>query len=127
MLFSELSSALAKLSDTTKRLEMISILAELFRKTDPDIIDKVVYMIQGKLYPDYVGLEIGIAEKLAAKALANVSGVPVEEVEKLTSRMGDLGDVAEQLAAKKAQVTLFSEPLTIEKVYAALEIGRAFV
>jgi DNA ligase-1 len=121
MLFSELSSALAKLSDTTKRLEMISILAELFRKTDPDIIDKVVYMIQGKLYPDYVGLEIGIAEKLAAKALANVSGVPVEEVEKLTSRMGDLGDVAEQLAAKKAQVTLFSEPLTIEKVYAALD------
>ncbi|MGQ9780712.1 MAG: ATP-dependent DNA ligase [Nitrososphaeria archaeon] len=121
MRFSELSSALARLSETTKRLEMIGILAELFKKTDSHIIDKVVYMIQGKLYPDYVGVEIGIAEKLAAKAIANVSGVSVEEIEKLTSRMGDLGDVAEQLVAKKAQVTLFSEPLTVEKVFMALD------
>ncbi|MGD0330114.1 MAG: ATP-dependent DNA ligase [Nitrososphaeria archaeon] len=121
MNFSELSDTLARLSETTKRLEMISILAELFKKTDPDVIDKVVYMIQGKLYPDYVGIETGIAEKTAAKVIANVSGVSIAKVEELASKLGDLGDVAEKLLNKKAQVTLFSEQLTVEKVYSALD------
>ena len=121
MNFSELSDTLARLSETTKRLEMISILAEFFKKTDPDVIDKVVYMIQGKLYPDYVGIETGIAEKTAAKVIANVSGVSIAKVEEFTSKLGDLGDVAEKLLNKKAQVTFFSEQLTVEKVYSALD------
>ena len=121
MNFSEFTSALTKLSQTTKRLEMISILAELFQKIDTNIIDKVVYMIQGKLYPDYVGIEIGIAEKLAAKGISNVSGTSIEKIEELTSKLGDLGSVAEQLLKTKVQVTLFSEPLTVEKVYSSLD------
>lgn len=121
MNFSELSDTLARLSETTKRLEMISILAEFFKKTDSDVIDKVVYIIQGKLYPDYVGIETGIAEKTAAKVIANVSGVSIAKVEEFTSKLGDLGNVAEKLLNKKAQVTFFSEQLTVEKVYSALD------
>ncbi len=121
MLFSDFAEALAKLSETTKRLEMIDILAGLFRKTDKNLIDKVVYMIQGKIHPDYMGLEIGVAEKLAARAISNVSGVSVEKIEELASKLGDLGSAAEQLLMKKAQLTLFSEPLTVEKVYSALD------
>lgn len=121
MLFSDFAEALAKLSETTKRLEMIDILADLFRKTDKNLIDKVVYMIQGKIHPDYMGLEIGVAEKLAARAISNVSGVSVEKIEELVSKLGDLGSAAEQLLMKKAQLTLFSEPLTVEKVYSALD------
>jgi DNA ligase-1 len=119
--FSEFTNTLTKLSETTKRLEMISILAGLFQKVDTNIIDKVVYMIQGKLYPDYVGVEIGIAEKLAAKGISNVSGTSIEKIEELLSKLGDLGNVAEQLLSYKAQVTLFSESLTVEKVYSALD------
>jgi len=121
MEFKELANVLERLSETTKRLEMISILSELFQKTDPEIIDKVVYMIQGKLYPDYLGIEIGMAEKLAAKALSNVTGIDVEEIAQQTSKIGDLGSVAEQLLQKKKQVTLFSEPLTVEKVHSSLD------
>jgi len=121
MYFSEFAEALAKLSETTKRLEMIDILANLFRKTDKNLIDKIVYMIQGKIHPDYVGIEIGIAEKLAARAISSVSGASVEKVEELASKLGDLGSAAEQLLMKKAQLTLFSEPLTVEKVYSALD------
>lgn len=121
MEFKELANVLERLSETTKRLEMISILSELFQKTDPEIIDKVVYMIQGKLYPDYLGIEIGMAEKLAAKALSNVTGIDVEEIAQQTSKIGDLGSVAEQLLQKKKQVTLFSEPLTVEEVHSSLD------
>jgi len=121
MYFREFAEALEKLSGTTKRLEMIDILADLFRRTDKNLIDKVVYMIQGKIHPDYVGLEIGVAEKLAAKAISSVSGASVERIEELTSKLGDLGSAAEQLMMKKAQLTLFSEPLTVEKVYSALD------
>ncbi len=121
MEFKEFANVLEKLSGTTKRLEMISILSELFQKTDPETIDKVVYMIQGKLYPDYLGVEIGIAEKLAAKALSNITGIDVEEIAQQTSKIGDLGSVAEQLLQKKKQITLFSEPLTVERVHSSLD------
>jgi DNA ligase-1 len=111
---------------TTKRLEMTDCLAELFSQTPPDAIEKVVYLTQGKLYPDYVGVELGIAEKLALRALLAMAGIGKEEIEELYREKGDLGLVAEVLVEKKRQQTLFRAPLTVETVYDSLDkIARA--
>ena len=53
-----------KIEATTKRLEMTDLLVDLLKKTSKEVISKVVYLTQGKLYPDFTGVEMGIAEKL---------------------------------------------------------------
>jgi DNA ligase-1 len=121
MLFREVVDYYEQLEATTKRLEMTDILAALLSKTPPAVIDKVVYMTLGELYPAYVGLELGVAEKLAARAIRQVSGAGEKELNELFSRHGDLGTVAELLLRTKEQTTLFVQELTVEEVYTSLE------
>jgi len=121
MLFSELVEFYERLEATTKRLEMTDILVELFKKTSPEIIDKVVYMTLGELYPPFVGIELGVAEKLALRALKAVSGASEKKIQELYGKLGDIGLTAEKLLLSKAQVTLYTEPLTVERVYSSLE------
>jgi DNA ligase-1 len=121
MLFREVVDYYEQLEATTKRLEMTDILAALLSMTPPAEIDKVVYMTLGELYPAYVGLELGVAEKLAARAIRQVSGAGEKELNELFSRHGDLGTVAELLLRTKEQTTLFVQELTVEEVYSSLE------
>jgi len=60
--YAVIADAYEKIEATTKRLEMTDLLVELLKKTPKDVIDKVVYLTQGKLYPDFVGLEIGVGK-----------------------------------------------------------------
>lgn len=111
---------------TTKRLEMTDLLVKLFKKTPAELIDKVIYLIQGKIYPDFVGIKLGIAEKLAIKAISQAYGVDKNEVLRDFKRLGDLGTVAKELAAKRTQAVLASAPLTVERVHETLdEIAKA--
>ena len=111
---------------TTKRLEMTDYLVELFKKTPKNLIDKVVYLTQGKLYPDFMGIEIGMAEKLAIKAVARAAGRSTKEIEEDLRRTGDLGETAQKFLEKKLQATFFQQPLTVERVYQTLDkIARA--
>jgi DNA ligase-1 len=121
MLYSRLVETYQKIEGTTKRLEITKLLVELLKETPADIIDKVVYLTQGKLYPDYLGIEIGIAEKLAIKALAIVSAVKGPRITDEYKRKGDLGDAAEALLAGKTQVCLGNERLSVEEVYTVLD------
>lgn len=110
-----------KIEATTKRLEITDLLTELLKQAPKESIDKIVYLTQGKLYPDFIGIELGLAEKLAIKAISEVSGKSEEEVEKKFNEIGDLGRVAETFLEKKTQLTLFQRPLTIDVVYDAFE------
>jgi len=121
LLYSRIVETYQKIEATTKRLEITRLLVDLLKETPSEIIDRVVYLTQGKLYPDYLGIEIGIAEKLAIKALAIVTGVKESRIAEDYRRRGDLGDAAEALLAGKTQVGLKSERLTAEEVYAALD------
>jgi len=121
MLYSLMVETYQKIEATTKRLEITKLLVELLRETPHEIIDKVVYLTQGKLYPDYLGIEIGIAEKLAIKALAIVTAVKESRIADEYKRRGDLGDAAETLLAGKTRVGLGNERLTVEEVYTVLD------
>ena len=126
MMFSKIADFYEKIEATTKRLEMIDLLVQLFSETPKDIIDKVVYLTTGRLYPLFVPIELGMSEKLAMRSIAMVAGVPVEEVEGLLKETGDLGLVAETFVKKKKQASLFQQPLTVEEVYKTLDkIARA--
>ena len=115
-----------KIEKTTKRLEMTDYLIELFKSTPKHLIDKVVYLTQGKLYPDFAGIEIGMAEKLAVKAVARAAGRKIREIENDLKKTGDLGETAQKFLENKLQVTFFQQPLTVERVYQTLDkIARA--
>ena len=58
MLYSRMVETYAKIEATTKRLEITSFLVELIQDTPRSILDKVVYLTQGKLYPDFLGIEL---------------------------------------------------------------------
>ncbi|MGQ9530807.1 MAG: ATP-dependent DNA ligase [Candidatus Bathycorpusculaceae bacterium] len=121
MLYSIIAETYEKIEATTKRLEMTDLLVDLLKNTPKEIIDKVVYLTQGKIYPDFVKLEIGVAERLAIKALAKASGIRETEIEEDLKKTGDLGETAQKFMAKKKQVTFFQQPLTVQKVYETLD------
>ncbi|MCW7074804.1 MAG: ATP-dependent DNA ligase [Candidatus Methanospirare jalkutatii] len=126
MRYSELVEVCEEIEATTKRLEMTDLLVKLFKKTPAELIDKVIYLIQGKIYPNFVGIKLGIAEKLAIKAISQAYGVDKNEVLRDFKRLGDLGTVAKELAAKRTQAVLASAPLTVERVHETLdEIAKA--
>jgi DNA ligase-1 len=121
LLYSRIVEIYQQIEATTKRLEITKLLVDILKETPSEVVDKVVYLTQGKLYPDYLGIEIGIAEKLAIKALAIVTGVKESRIADEYRRRGDLGDAAEALLAGKTQVGLENERLTVEEVYAVLD------
>jgi DNA ligase-1 len=119
--YAEIADAYEKIEATTKRLEMTDLLVSLLKSTPKGLLDKVVYLTQGKLYPDFMGVEIGVAEKLAQKALARISGRRESEIEQDLKTSGDIGKTAQKFLAKKKQSTFFQKNLTVERVYNTLD------
>jgi len=120
--YTVIADAYERIEATTKRLEMTDLLVELLKKTPKSAIGKVVYLTQGKIYPDFVGLEIGVAEKLAVKALSRASGIKNVELFKLLTKIGDIGKVTEEVIKTKKQATLGAQKtLTVELVYEVLD------
>jgi DNA ligase-1 len=120
MKFSLIADTLSYMENTTKRLELTQHLVDLFKITPPDIIPKVVYLLQGKLRPDHEGVEIGIAEKIAIKALSKSSGISIKKIENEYKDTGDFGQAASKILEQKTQTTFLSENITVERVYDTL-------
>jgi len=118
MRYQLLADAYAKIEATTSRLAITRLLADLFRQTPRELVGRVTYLTQGKLYPDFEGIEIGVAEKMAVRAVAQAAGSPVEAVARHLAKAGDLGSVAETLLGK---ARARRPALTVEEVYEGLD------
>jgi DNA ligase-1 len=103
-----------KLEATKKGLEKTAILSEFLKeiKKEPETI----YLLQGRIFPDYDEREMGISIQLGIKALAQATGNKEEKVIEEFKKLGDLGLAAEKLFVKKKQASLFSSKLTTQKV-----------
>jgi len=119
--YRDIAEAYEKIEATSKRLEMTDLLVDLLKKTPRDIIGKVAYLTQGKLYPDFLGIEIGVAEKLALKALARATGTRESILNDDLRKTGDIGETGQKFIGSKKQVTFFQEALTVQKVYETLD------
>ena len=120
MKFSIISDAFQQMEATTKRLELTDILVKLIQEIPEDVIAKAIYLIQGKLRPNFEGVELGIAEKLVMRAMSKSSGIPLKKIEDDYNKGGDLGQTAENILQQKIQTTFASEVITLEKVYDTL-------
>jgi len=115
--FAQLVESYERIASTTKRLEMTDHLVALFREVPKDAIDQVVYLTRGRVAPDYAGVELGLAEKLAIRAIALATGQADETIVDAWKTSGDLGTVADELLRTRKQAALITEPLTVSKVY----------
>ncbi len=119
MEFAKLSQYFEKLEQTSSRLALIAILSELFRSIEsPDEVEKVCYLVQGRVAPFFVALEMGMAEKTVAKAIAIAYNTSQEQVSKLYSKLGDMGLVAEQVSK---QAGIVSKVLNVDDVFQGLK------
>jgi DNA ligase 1 len=118
--FAELVADYDRLETTTKRLEVRAILVELLKKVSAPNLPKLVYLMQGELRPEFEGVELGVADSLAARAVAQATGVTEKAVTESVRRTGDLGTTVEELMPKRS-VRLDAEPLRIEEVYSELD------
>src|SRR6266404_8862448 len=79
--FASLSQYFEKLEQTSSRLALIAILSELFRSIEsPDEIEKVCYLVQGRVAPFFEALEMGMAEKTVARSIAIAYNTSPEQV-----------------------------------------------
>jgi len=119
MTFQKLSHYFEKLEATSSRLSLIELLAQLFKESSTEEIDKIVYLTQGRIAPFFEATEIGMAEKQVAGAVAVAFGKDREEVLKLYSKVGDMGKAVQQLSKGTGS------KITVEEVFTILtEIAK---
>eukprot|EP00842_Homolaphlyctis_polyrhiza_P001982 jgi/Hompol1/2785/HPOL_000377-RA len=120
--YKTLCDAFALIEATTKRLEIQSILTDLFVRViadAPKCLIECVYLCINRICPEYEGKELGVGESLLMKAVANATGRDAKSIKSDLAEMGDLGSVAQ---AKGHQKTLFTpKPLTVSAVFKALK------
>lgn len=119
--FSLVAETFQNMEKTSSRIILTNHLVSLLKNTPANRIKKMIYLIQGKLYPDYEGIELGLAEKLTIRAIADSIGISITEVEKVYSKLGDLGDAIAEISKTKYQQTLFTEKITVDRVYDTFE------
>jgi DNA ligase-1 len=115
MKFAELAQYFERLEKTSSRLALIEILSDLFKKTPASEIEKIVYLIQGRLAPFFAPIEIGMAEKTVAEALALAYGSSKEKVLQDYQRLGDMGLAAYELA-KNSKFKIQNSKLTVTEI-----------
>ena len=120
MKFSELAEYFEKLEATSSRIELTNILSELLKKVPSEEIDKVVYLLQGRVAPFFEPIEMGMADKMVEQAISNAYDKPKDEVRKLINHTGDHGLAAEKLAVGsqfKSQISKLSVIDVYSKLY----------
>lgn len=117
MRYADVVTAYQAIEATASRREMRDALVKLLHAAPPELLPKLVYLTQGKLYPDFEGVEIGLAERSALPAVAAAAGVPVETVAASLTETGDLGTTAERLLTGSDRESV----LTVDDVYDGLD------
>ena len=115
--YAELVEVYEHLEKTSARLEKIGTIAKLMKETPTDMLPRITLLLQGKVFPSWSEKEVGIADLLMVKIVSKSTGFSEKEVLSGFKKTGDFGLVIEDLVGKKKQKTLFTKPLTVEKVF----------
>ncbi len=100
MTYSDFCKYLNRLNQTSKRLEVTAILAEMIDSLNTQEVEKAVFLSLGYLNPPYDQIRFNMADKMLVRALELCYGIKKEKVEQLYSEFGDLGDVVGELSKK---------------------------
>src|SRR6266700_4740922 len=99
MLYRIVAEAYRDLEEASGRLALVDRLAVLLAGTPAELLPAVCYLGQGLIAPEFAGVDLGLAEKLAVRAVATATGTDAAQVAALVRETGDLGKAAERLLA----------------------------
>src|SRR5260370_41412714 len=117
--FARLAHTFEELEQTSSRLTLIELLRQLFRSIEqPEEIEQVCYLVQGRVAPFFVALEMGMAEKSVTKSLAMASHTTPEQIAALYATLGDLGLDAGQVKSEEGSVP---SVMSVEDVFLDLK------
>lgn len=119
MQFKELSQYFLKIENTKSRLEMTQIISDLFKKIGADEIDKVLYLLQGRICPLYVKKDFGIGERLLIKGIVSALNIERKYFMNTYEKTGDLGKTVEYF--RKDISTIEENDMSISEVFSILE------
>ncbi len=102
MRYETVAEAYRDLEQVSGRLAMIERLAALLAQTPERLLPVICYLGQGLIAPEFAGVDLGLAEKLAIRAVATATGAGQTDVTARVRETGDLGQAAEQLLAATA-------------------------
>jgi DNA ligase-1 len=94
---------------------MTELLAKLFKETDAEDIDKVVYMLQGRVVPQYVKSDFGLGEKMVIKAAIKALNVDEKLFRAEQKETGDTGISVEKL--RQEVMTIGQKNLSVSEVF----------
>ncbi len=101
MEFRQLADYFKRIEATASRNAITEILAELLAKASSGEIDKIIYLLQGRVVPLYEAIEFGVADKFIIRAIAQACDTDEPRVTKEFKRQGDVGKAAEFLMEQR--------------------------
>jgi len=115
MKFSQLAKYFEEIENTSSRLIITKLLADLFYKLSDEEIDKTIYLFQGRVGPLFEKIDFGIAERLIIKASILALSVDRKLFESKFKQIGDIGKTVEDF--KKQFRSLEETDFTIGEIY----------
>ncbi len=119
--FKTLCNYFRRLEETTKRNEMISILAELFQETDE--VDSISYFLVGDITAGYKDIQLGMGEEMTKSSISLAFNLEEAEIDRRLQDLGDLGNLVAEVnyePEKKFSEYFKIEELNIKKVHEGL-------
>lgn len=116
-LFLDLCNQFEKISNTTKRLEIQSILASFLKeiiKNDPESLSSVLFLCNATIYPEHYNTELGIGDHIIKTIVAEATALSIKKIQQLYIKTGDLGKIA--MESKVQRLFISNKQLTVNEV-----------
>ena len=111
MIFADIALTFEKLEHTASRIEMTKLLSHLYQRLSMHEIDKVCYLLQGRVAPVYEKLDFGLAERLVFKAAVGAFSLSEKDARLEWSKSGDLGTTIEKYRSTTNSLFQKEKPL----------------
>lgn len=119
MQFKDLALFFERIEKTSSRLAMTEILAELFKTVNTEEIDKVLYLLQGRVAPLYEKNEFLVGEKILLRALSRAVNVEPKLFSEMNKKIGDIGQTVEYY--RKKIITIGENNPSISDIFQTLK------
>jgi DNA ligase-1 len=112
LLFKEFSALLERIDAVNGRIEITRLLTELLKQAEKEEVKPLVYLLLGKIAPDFEGLELGLGEKMILRAISASTGTSLQKLRQAYTEVGDLGLLIEKQLKEQRNKTLlkYTEP-----------------
>lgn len=114
MKFHTVAHYFSKIEKTSSRLEITALLAHLFDECSPEEISYLLYLVQGRVAPQYESVDFGLGETLVIQAMTRIVLGEDGQFEQRVKREGDIGIAIEQVLPNR------DSTLTLKEVFTTL-------